>query len=128
MGNGDETEVIEIVDVIETPEVTEIIKVTEVIEVTEIKKPENHDHSKVILVSVYTTSGVFPSQGQERAKETEIVSKFLREAAKALHLTGVDGWVVTLNGREINPDKSFFENGLTGTVTLLWGPREGGGG
>lgn len=79
-------------------------------------------------VSVITTSGVFPRHGEQHVQPAETVDDVLRKAAHALHLTDTSGWVVTSDGREINPAVSFAQNGLAGTVELHWGPREGGGG
>lgn len=85
-------------------------------------------HHATVDVSVYTTSGSFPPKGQEKVKSTEIVADFLQKAAKALHLTDTAGWVALVDGREINTSRSFADDGLTGSVKIHWGPREGGGG
>ncbi len=85
-------------------------------------------HVAPVLVSVYTTSGAYPRHGHEKVKPTEIVADFLREAAKALHLTDTSGWVATVDGREIDASRSFADNHLAGMVKIHWGPREGGGG
>lgn len=82
----------------------------------------------IVLVSVYTTSGSFPRHGTRRVRATRIVNDFLKVAARKLRLTDTTGWIVSADGRDINPALSFAENGLAGTVTLNWGPREGGGG
>lgn len=92
------------------------------------KDDDKHDHDKKIMVAVYTTSGAFPDDGYDKINAKEIVAKFLEKAAKKLKLTSVEGWIATVDGREIDPHKSFHDNGLTGTVTIQWGPREGGGG
>lgn len=97
----------------------------------ETTEPQHHHHEHqhdYVLVSVYTTSGAFPRQGEERVKSTERVETFLREAAKHLHLTDTTGWVARVGGSEINTSRSFTEDGLTGTVKIQWGPPEGGGG
>jgi len=83
---------------------------------------------KRIEVTVYTTSGAFPGQGHKQEKLSDIVGDLLEKAAKALGLADTTNWVATVDGQEIDPLKSFAENGLTETATIHWGPREGGGG
>lgn len=96
-------------------------------------KPGEDGHEKdkphkKVQVSVYTTSGSFPGQGHIAADESDRVSEVLEKAKKALHLTDTSNWVATVDGRDIDPAKTFGQNGLTGTVVIQWGPREGGGG
>lgn len=98
-----------------------------------VESAEGHRHGPephvgLVAVRVYTTSGSFPGQADKRVKVTEIVGEILGQAAKALQLTGTNGWVATVDGRDIDPNKTYLENHLTGTVTIHWGPREGGGG
>lgn len=90
--------------------------------VTRNKKPE------FVLVTVFTTAGVFPAQGALRARPDELVSTVLERAAKKLDLQDTATWVVTVDGRTINPAMSFAQNGLSGVVELDWSPPEGGGG
>lgn len=90
--------------------------------VTRRKKPE------FVVVSVFTTAGVYPAQGSVRVKPEELVSTVLEKAAKKLDLKDTDNWVVTYDGRQINPALSFAQNTLSGTVELDWSPPEGGGG
>lgn len=97
-------------------------------EASEVQRPGVEPHAGFVLVAVYTTSGAYPREGHKREKATEIVAEFLQKAAHALHLTDTNGWVATVDGRDINPAQTFAENHLTGTVTIHWGPREGGGG
>jgi hypothetical protein len=85
-------------------------------------------HKETVMVSVITTSGAYPKKGQEKVSATDLVAEFLREAAKHLRLADTTNWIATFDGREINPDHSFAQNGLDGIVALHWGPREGGGG
>lgn len=85
-------------------------------------------NSRMIEVAVYTTSGAFPEHGHRMAKGTDLVNEILSKAAKALHLADTSGWVATVDGQEIDTSKSYVENNLAGTVTIHWGPREGGGG
>jgi hypothetical protein len=90
--------------------------------VTRHKKPE------FVLVTVFTTAGIFPAQGAVRARPDELVSTVLERAAKKLDLKDTATWVVTVDGRTINSTMTFAQNGLTGEVELDWSPPEGGGG
>lgn len=90
--------------------------------VTRRKKPE------FVLVSVFTTAGIYPAEGAVRVKPDELVVAILEKAAKKLDLKDTESWVVTYDNREINPALSFAQNALIGTVELDWSPREGGGG
>jgi hypothetical protein len=90
--------------------------------VTRRKRPD------FVLVTVFTTAGVFPAQGALRVRAESLVSEFLERAARKLDLQGTETWVVTFDGRDINPAQTFAQNALTGVVELDWGPREGGGG
>lgn len=85
-------------------------------------------HQEHVLVRVITTSGAFPRTGENRVKETTLISFVLDDAASDLRLTDTGCWVVREGGRQINPERSFAEEGLHGMVKLQWGPHEGGGG
>lgn len=82
----------------------------------------------LILVKAVTTSGTFPHNTYEHENPTDIVAKFLQKAKHALQLTDVSGWIATVDGLAITPEKTYAENGLSETITIQWGPREGGGG
>ncbi|MFG1375194.1 multiubiquitin domain-containing protein [Xanthobacter oligotrophicus] len=90
--------------------------------VTRHKKPD------VVLVTVFTTAGIFPAQGAVRAHPDELVSTVLERAAKKLKLQDTSTWVVTVDGRTINSDLTFAQNSLSSAVELDWSPPEGGGG
>lgn len=81
-----------------------------------------------VEVTVFTTSGTFPEEGALRVPPVTVVKQVLARAAAKLGLTDTTDWVVTVGGRDINPDRSFTQNGLADRVELEWGPREGGGG
>jgi len=83
---------------------------------------------ELVEVTVFTTSGTFPEEGALRVPPVTLVKQVLARAAAKLGLTDTSDWVVTVGGRDINPDRSFTQNGLAGRVELEWGPREGGGG
>jgi len=90
--------------------------------------PKHHQHHHEIEVLVYTTSGSYPHHGFVAVPVTDKVSLILADAKEALHLTDTSTWVATVAGNEIDPNRTFEQDGLKGQVTIQWGPREGGGG
>ena len=84
--------------------------------------------AEFVSVTVYTTSGAYPSKGHEQVKVTETVGEILSKAGSTLKLADTSNWVATVDGREIDPSKSYEANDLKGTLAIHWGPREGGGG
>jgi len=89
-------------------------------------EPEKHGHR--VEVVVHTTSGSYPRHGQETESATTIVGVVLEKAKAALKLTDTSNWEAHVEGRLIDPTKSFEDNHLEGHVKIQWGPREGGGG
>ncbi|GJD92014.1 hypothetical protein BHAOGJBA_5567 [Methylobacterium hispanicum] len=81
-----------------------------------------------VLVTVFTTSGVFPAEGAVRVPATTPVADVLVRAARKLELGDTATWITTVGNRDIDPSASFAGNGLSGEVEIEWGPREGGGG
>lgn len=93
-----------------------------------IEKFRVEQNAAKILVTVYTTSGVYPKKGAKKARPAELVQKVLDKAKQALELTDVTNWIATVGDREIQPALTFQANNLAGEVEIHWGPREGGGG
>ena len=89
---------------------------------------EQKTNDRFIDVAVSTTSGPFPDEGFKRVPINQPVKAVLAKAAKALGLTDTDGWVARVDDREIDPNGSYQDNGLSNEVTIDWGPAEGGGG
>lgn len=87
-----------------------------------------HVKAAKVLVTVFTTSGTFPAQGALRVDVDAVIATVLERAAKKLKLTSTVGWVVQVNGNDINPSLTFAQAGINGEVDLEWGAREGGGG
>jgi len=92
-------------------------------QVTGNKKTDSH-----VDVVILTTSGSYPSTGTDSVPSHQKVRQQLKKAAQALGLVDTDTWVAKVGGREIDPEKSYIDNGLTGSVRIDFGPREGGGG
>lgn len=81
-----------------------------------------------VQVAVVTTGGSYPDEGFTKAPSKQKIRIFLAEAARNLKIADVSNWVARVNGKEIDPEKSYEENGLTGDLEIDYGPREGGGG
>ena len=81
-----------------------------------------------VEVAVVTTSGSYPTEGFSKVPVHQKIRVFLAEAARELKLTDVSNWVVRVNNDEIDPEKSYEENDLSGEIDIDFGPREGGGG
>lgn len=86
-------------------------------------KPETH-----VDVVVVTTSGSDPATGTDRVSAHQPVRNQLEQAARKLDIVDTAGWIARVGGREIDVEQNYIENQLTGTVTIDYGPREGGGG
>lgn len=87
------------------------------------EKPETH-----VDVVVVTTSGSYPTSGTDRVAAHQPVRNELTKASKELHIVDTTGWIARVGSTEIEVDKSYVDNHLTGTVKIDYGPREGGGG
>lgn len=95
---------------------------------TDHQQETSHEKGMFIEAAISTTSGFFPNEGYERIPVHQKIRVLLDKAAKELNLAGTDGWVASVNKNPINPDLSYVENGLSGTIEIDWGPHEGGGG
>lgn len=83
------------------------------------------NHIEVVVV---TTSGRYPTTGTDEVPVHQPVSVQLAKAARALEITDTSGWVARVNGAEIDANKSYTDNHLSGSITIDYGKREGGGG
>jgi hypothetical protein len=85
-------------------------------------------HPDKVLVTVVTTAGTFPKEGAKRYPASTPIADALAAAARKLHITDTETWIVTVAGRDVNPALTFAQAGLSEEVVLEWGAREGGGG
>jgi hypothetical protein len=85
-------------------------------------------HPDRVLVTVVTTAGTFPAEGAKRYPTSTPIADVLAAAARKLHITVTETWIVTVAGRDVNSTLTFAQAGLSGEVALEWGAREGGGG
>jgi len=83
---------------------------------------------KHIFVAIVTTSGTWPPQGYENVPTHQPVKDELHRAAKKLGIADTTNWVAKVEGRELDVNKDYPQNGLHKKVCIDYGPREGGGG
>lgn len=95
------------------------------------KGGRDHD-DQFVHVSVSTTAGFFPTEGFERVPAHQKVEVLLVQAQHKLGIKDTTGWIATVTStsgkKQIDPTRSYLENGLAGSVEIDWGPSEGGGG
>ncbi|TLM62278.1 MAG: hypothetical protein FDZ69_13180 [Deltaproteobacteria bacterium] len=94
---------------------------------TEKQKHEGNGENFVQVAAV-TTSGSYPAEGYENAPANQKVRVFLAEATRKLNITDVSNWIARVGNKEVNPELSYEENGLSGEIDIDFGPRESGGG
>lgn len=88
-------------------------------------KTQNENH---VLIVVITTSGIWPADGYDKTPVHQKVKVILKQAANKLGIVSTDNWVAKVGVREIDPELTFEQNNLSGTVSIDYGPRESGGG
>lgn len=82
-----------------------------------------------VAVVVFTPSGIYPDEDDfRRVAETEAIKTVLDAAAENLHLTNTSDWVARVDERELDVNRTFREECLSGIVEIHWHKREGGGG
>lgn len=93
---------------------------------------EKAPQDQFVEVSISTTAGFYPEEGFERVPTHQKVSVLLKKAQDKLGIKDVAGWVATVTDgsgkRQIDIERSYVENDLSGEVEIDWGPSEGGGG
>lgn len=83
---------------------------------------------KFVEVRVITTAALFPADGYQRVPDKQKLTPMLHRAAAALGLTDTSGYIVTVNGTKVDPERTYEELSLSGHVDLRWGPEAGAGG
>lgn len=95
-------------------------------------KHEKPSKEQFVEVSVSTTAGFYPAEGTDLTPNHQKISVILKQTKTKLDIGDVTNWVASVtdaNGhREIDPENSYLDSGLSDTVEIDWGPREGGGG
>ena len=75
------------------------------------------------------TEGIYPNEEDfRREPETTLIAKVLKAAAEKLKITNTTDWVAKVDGRKVDPDKTFKQERLTGIVEIEYHKHEGGGG
>lgn len=92
------------------------------------KNRENPPGDKFVEVRVITTAALFPPDGYERVSAKQKLAPMLSRAAAALGLTDTTGYIVTVNGTEVDPEQTYETLGVNGQVDFRWGPKAGAGG
>lgn len=90
------------------------------------KMGKGNDHK--VHVTVITPSGDFPDDEPLKVNDDTQVAEVLKRAAKKLKLTNTSDWVAMVGDKTIDPNLTFREQHLSGTVEIDWHKVEGGGG
>jgi hypothetical protein len=77
-------------------------------------------HLQVVVV---TTSGTFPKDGSDRVPAHQPVKVELHKVQKELEIADTVGWIVTVGNTEIDPDKSYADNGYARPKSHV-GPKQ----
>jgi hypothetical protein len=89
---------------------------------------KGHDEGLFVYVAVVTTGGSYPDEGFEKTPSNQKIRIFLAEAARKLSIADFSNWIARVDNKEVDPEKSYETNGMTGNIEIDFGPREGGGG
>jgi len=81
-----------------------------------------------LLVAIITTSGPFPEKDFEEVPINQHLEVMLKKAAKALGITDTTGWLAKHGLTVLDPSKSYQDLGLTGEISIDFGPPASGGG
>lgn len=91
----------------------------------EADKHKEHD----VAVAVITPVGIYPDEEDfRREPETTKIEKVLKDAADKLKITNTSDWVAKVDGRKLDPHKTFKQEHLNGIVEIEYHKHEGGGG
>ena len=95
-------------------------------------KGSSESEQQHIKISVVTTSGTWPGPEEQEEFVTVPIHQKVRvaldEAARELKITDASKWVAKVAGRDLVLDLSWLENGLSGVLSVDYGPVESGGG
>ena len=81
-----------------------------------------------LFVEVITAAGSIPAEGADEVPINQPVKIELKHAAKELGITNTADWIAVVDGRELDIEKDYSANSLSGHVVIKYGPRETGGG
>ena len=88
-------------------------------------KHKEHD----VAVAVLTPVGIYPNEEDfRREPEITVIEKVLKDADHKLNITNTSDWVAKVDGRKLDPAKTFKQEHLSGIVEIEYHKHEGGGG
>jgi hypothetical protein len=91
----------------------------------EADKHKEHD----VAVAVITPVGIYPDEYDfRREPENTVIEKVLKAAAEKLKITNTSDWVAKVDGRKLDPNRTFKQEHLSGIVEIEYHKHEGGGG
>jgi hypothetical protein len=91
-------------------------------------KPKDEPKPNHLLVEVITAAGSIPPEGADEVPIHQPVKVELKHAAKELGITNTVDWIAVVDGRELDIEKDYAANNLSGHIVIKYGPRETGGG
>lgn len=91
----------------------------------EADKHKEHD----VAVAVITPVGIYPDEDDfRREPENTVIETVLKAAAEKLKITNTSDWVAKVDGRKLDPHRTFKQEHLSGIVEIEYHKHEGGGG
>jgi hypothetical protein len=91
----------------------------------EAEKRKEHD----VAVAVITPKGIYPDENDfRRVPESTVIAEVLKAAADQFKITNTSDWVAKVDGQQLNVDKTFKHEKLSGIVEIEYHKHEGGGG
>lgn len=92
------------------------------------EEAEKHKERDV-AVAVITPKGIYPDENDfRRVPESTVIAEVLKAAADQLKITNTSDWVAKVDGQQLNVDKTFKHEKLSGIVEIEYHKHEGGGG
>jgi hypothetical protein len=88
------------------------------------QKPKPN-HLRVVIV---TTSGTYPEKGSDEVPVNQHLEVQLKKAAKELGINDTTGWLAKIGNTVLDQNKSYQDLGLSGEVSIDYGPDATGGG
>jgi hypothetical protein len=90
-----------------------------------MKKESSFDAQESIEhveVSVRTPGGTWPTEGFFIVPAAQRIVLQLEHTAKSLKLENRQGWAASVDGKRLDPTRSYRENSLSGRVCIDYGP------
>ena len=81
-----------------------------------------------LLVAIITTSGSYPAVNFDEVPNHQPLDVMLKAAVRELGITDTAGWLAKNGLVQLDPAKSYLALGLSGEVSIDYGPPASGGG